>query len=110
MLEIILKYTSLLGAIISLLIGLLKYLDQRNREQSEKTFAAFHNMVCRAAGQRERGGNLPFTQQLAAIYQLQKYKEYSYASIPVLKYMKEDFESKEEDPRKNGYCLQSMKH
>lgn len=101
MLETILKYGSLIamaGAAISFLVGWIKYVDQRRREQSAKEFEAFHIMVSRAAGEREGGGAVPLTQQLAAIYQLQKYKEYSYASIPVLSFIRESV-ANQADPR-----------
>jgi hypothetical protein len=79
-----LKYLSLItacGAGISFVIGLFKWIDQRNREQEQKTYEAFHRMVC-----------------IAAIYQLQAYKQYAFASIPVLQLMQFDYGS-QKDPR-----------
>lgn len=88
--EEILKYTSLItiaGAAISFMIGLLKWIDQRNREQSHKEYVAFHKMVCIASGVDESGNTVKMVQQIAAIYQLQAYKQYAFASIPVLELM-----------------------
>ena len=87
----ILKYTSLItvaGAAISFCIGLIKYLDQRKREEKNKSFELFHDLMRRVSGQGEKPGDtLPVTQQLAAVYELQHFKEYSYASIPILLYL-----------------------
>ncbi len=78
---------SLIGAAISFIIGLCKWIDQRNREIEQRQYEAFHKMVCIASGVDETGRTVKMSQQLAAIYQLQAYKKYSFASIPVLKQM-----------------------
>lgn len=86
----VLKYISLItlaGAAISFAIGLIKWIDQRNREQEQKQYEAFHKMVCIASGVDESGKTIKMVQQIAAIYQLQAYKKYSFASIPALKLM-----------------------
>jgi len=93
--ETILKYISIItlcGAAISFIIGLIKWIDQRNREQEQSQFAAFHKMVCIASGVDESGKTVKMVQQVAAIYQLQAYKQYSFASIPVLQLMQFEFE------------------
>ena len=44
----LLKYISLIamaGAGISFLVGLLKWLDQRKREQEDKHYESFHRMI-----------------------------------------------------------------
>ncbi|HEX9390319.1 MAG TPA: hypothetical protein VF928_03290 [Usitatibacteraceae bacterium] len=84
----ILEYISLItlcGAAISFVVGLIKWIDQRNREQEQKQYEAFHKMVCLAAGVDESGKTIKMVQQVAAIYQLQLYKRYAFASVPVLK-------------------------
>ncbi len=83
-----LKYLSLItaaGAAISFVFGLFKWIDQRNREQEQKLYEAFHRMICIASGVDETGRTIKLVQQVAAIYQLQAYKQYAYASVPVLK-------------------------
>ena len=92
MLDQILKYVSLItvaGAAISFMIGLIKYIDQRNREERTKRFQLYHDLMRRVSARRERfdDASLPLTQQVAAIYELQHFKEYAYASVPIL----EDF-------------------
>jgi len=89
--EEILKYVSLIsmsGVIISFIIGLIKWIDSRNRDIEQKQYEAFHNMVRTASGIDESGKTVKMAQQLAAIYQLQAYKKYSFASIPVLEHLK----------------------
>lgn len=84
------QYLSLftfIGSAISFSIGLFKWIDQRNREQDQKRYEAFHKMVCLASGVDETGRGIKMVQQIAAIYQLQAYKQYAFASIPVLKLM-----------------------
>ncbi len=92
MIDSILKYLSLItvaGAAISFVVGLVKYLDQRNREERTKRYELFHGLMRRisAFGEKE-GDGIPLTQQLAAIYELQQFKEYSYASIPILGHLR----------------------
>ena len=85
--EEILKYLSqiaLSGAAFSFVIGLIKWIDQRRRDQEEKQYQSFHKMVCLASGTDESGRTIKMAQQVAAIYQLQRYKQYAFASIPVL--------------------------
>ena len=99
--ESILKYISIItlcGTAISFIIGLIKWIDQRNREQEQAQFTAFHKMVCIASGVDESGKSVKMVQQIAAIYQLQAYKQYSYASVPVLKLLQFEFD-KSDDPR-----------
>jgi len=96
-----LKYISLItlcGTAISFVVGLAKWIDQRNREQEQKQFEAFHKMVCVAAGVDDTGKTVKMVQQIAAIYQLQAYKKYSYASVPVLKLMQFEY-GENGDPR-----------
>ena len=91
--EEILRYVSLIGmsgAVVSFIVGLIKWIDQRNREIEFKQYEAFHNMVRIASGIDETGKTVQMAQQLAAIYQLQAYEKYSYASIPVLEYLLKD--------------------
>jgi len=91
----ILKYASLLalsGTAISFIVGLIKWIDQRNREQEQKTFEAFHKMVCRASGSDENKQTISMAEQIASIYQLQKYKQYAFASLPVMELLKFEFD------------------
>ncbi len=101
--ESILKYISLItvcGTGISFVIGLFKWIDQRNREQEQKLYEAFHKMVCLASGVDDSGRTIKMVQQIAAIYQLQRYKQYAFASVPVLKLMQFEFEQqKGKEPR-----------
>lgn len=102
--ENILKYISLItlcGAGISFAIGLIKWIDQRNREQDQKQYEAFHKMVCIASGVNESGQTIKMIQQLAAIYQLQAYKQYAFASIPVLELMKFEYGSPQDERMKH---------
>jgi DNA-binding GntR family transcriptional regulator len=94
----ILKYASLLalsGTAISFIVGLIKWIDQRNREQEQKTFEAFHKMVCRASGSDENKQTISMAEQIASIYQLQKYKQYAFASLPVMELLKFEFDKME---------------
>ena len=98
MIEAILKYLSVItvaGAAISFVVGLIKYLDQRNREERTKRFELFHDLMRRVSAKGD-GTNetLPLTQQVAAVYELQHFKEYSYASIPILEHARTDFAEK----------------
>ena len=99
MIEEILKYVSLItvaGAAISFVVGLIKYIDQRNREERTKRFELYHDLMRRVSAQGERPNEgLPLTQQLAAIYELQHFKEYAYASVPILENLRMDFTKKE---------------
>ena len=82
---------TVLGASISFLIGLLKWIDQRKTEQEQRQYEAFHRMVCIASGVDETGRTIKMVQQVAAIYQLQAYKQYAFASVPVLQQMRFEF-------------------
>lgn len=89
--EEVLKYASLItlsGAAISFIIGLIKWIDQRNREMEQKQYEIFHKMVCIASGVDDSGKTVKMAQQIAAIYQLQAYQKYSFASVPVLEHLK----------------------
>ena len=53
----------------------------------------------RVSAEAETSANkLPLTQQIAAIYELQHFKEYSYASVPILEHLREVF-ADAKDPR-----------
>lgn len=79
MIDWILKYLSVItvaGAAISFVVGLLKYLDQRNREERTKRFELFHDLMRRVSAAGERKGEvLQLTQQVAAVYELQHFRE-----------------------------------
>ena len=103
MIDSILKYLSVItvaGAAISFIVGFIKYLDQRNREERTKRYELFHDLMRRISAQGEKPGDgLPLTQQLAAIYELQHFKEYSYAATPILEHIQTHFaESKSAEP------------
>ncbi|WP_369959960.1 hypothetical protein [Pseudomonas benzenivorans] len=101
--EEILKYASLItlcGAAISFMIGLIKWIDQRNREREQKHYDAFHRMVLIASGVDENGKTVKMAQQIAAIYQLQEFKRLAFASIPVLELMQFEY-GEANDPRAN---------
>ena len=75
--EKLLEYTSLItlcGVAISFMIGLIKWIDQRNREQEQRHYEALHKMVLIASGVDESGKTVKMVQQIAAIYQLQEFK------------------------------------
>ena len=95
MIDTVLKYLSVItvsGAAISFVIGLIKYLDQRSREEKTKRFELYHDLMCRVSAQGVNAGDgLPLTQQLAAIYELQHFEEYAYASIPILEHIRIQF-------------------
>ena len=98
--DIIVQYLSLFtlgGAAISFSVGLFKWIDQRNREQEQKRYEAFHKMVCLASGVDESGRTIKMVQQIAAIYQLQAYKQYAFASIPVLELMQFEYSSQNDE-------------
>jgi len=79
MLDSILKYISVItvaGAAISFGIGFWKYLDQRKREERTKRFELFHDLMGRVSAEAENSVHkLPLTQQIAAIYELQHFKD-----------------------------------
>jgi len=90
--EEILKYISFIsmsGAGVSFIIGLLKWIDSRNRDIKQKEYESFHQMIKYASGVNDSENTIQRAQQLAAIYQLQMYKEYSFATIPILEDLKE---------------------
>jgi hypothetical protein len=95
MIDSILKYLSVItvaGAAISFVVGFIKYLDQRNREERTKRYELFHDLMRRVSAQGEKPGDgLPLTQQLAAVYELQHFHEYAYASIPILEHIRTHF-------------------
>jgi len=98
-----LKYVSLVticGTAISFVVGLFKWIDQRNREQEQKRYEAFHRMVCITSGVDDTGKTVKMVQQIAAIYKLQAYKQYAFASIPVLELMQFEYGT-QKDPRSN---------
>lgn len=85
--EDILKYISIIslsGTGIAFIIGLIKWIDNRNLEQEQKQCEGFHKMICLVSGVNESGKTVKLAQQIAAIYQLQRFKKYSYAIIPSL--------------------------
>jgi hypothetical protein len=95
MIDSILKYLSVItvaGAAISFVFGFLKYLDQRKREERTKRYELFHDLMRRVSAQGDKPGDgLPLTQQLAAVYELRQFTEYSYASIPILEHIRSHF-------------------
>ncbi len=98
----ILQYISIItvaGAGISFVVGFIKYIDQRNREERTKRFKLFHDLMRRVSAKGE-GTNegLPLTQQVAAIYELQHFKEYAYASVPILRHLRTVFADKNAPP------------
>jgi len=98
----ILQYISIItvaGAGISFVVGFVKYLDQRNREERTKRFELFHDLMRRVSAKGE-GTNegLPLTQQVAAIYELQHFKEYAYASVPILRHLQTFFGDQKAPP------------
>jgi hypothetical protein len=97
MLDSLLKYISLIavaGAAISFVVGLVKYLDQRNLQERTRRFELFHDLMRRvsAYGEHPEQG-LALSQQAAAVYELQHFPEYAYASIPILKALREYFKN-----------------
>jgi hypothetical protein len=87
----VLKYVSLItvaGAAVSFVIGLLKYLDQRAREERTKRYQLLHGLMrhISAVGEKADEG-IPLT-QLAAVYELQHFKEYAYAATPILEHLR----------------------
>jgi hypothetical protein len=102
MVDSILKYLSLItvaGAAISFVWGLVKYLDQRNREERSKRFVLFHDLIRRVSGKVEPGsGDFPLVAQVAAVYELQQFDEYAYASVPILEYLHKYFTENDQPP------------
>ena len=91
MIDSVLKYVSVIavaGAAIPFVVGLLKYLDQRNREERTKRFESFPALMGRVSAETEGSVHkLPLTQQVAAVYELQHFKDYAYASVPILEHL-----------------------
>ena len=103
MIDTTLKYLSLItvaGAAISFVVGLVKYLDQRKREERTTRFKMFHDLMgpIVARGERPNEG-LALSQQVAAVYELQHFKDYSYASVPILEDMRARWEKDRETPQ-----------
>ena len=98
--EVLTKVTQVMlsGAALSFVIGLLKWIDERRREREERQYQSFHKMVCLASGTDEAGRIIKMPQQLAAIYQLQRYRQYAFAAVPVLQVLLDDV-GDAEDPR-----------
>jgi|GEM_PF-2192302 len=95
MLDSLLKYVSLIavaGASISFVVGLVRYLDQRKLQERTRRFELFHDLMGRVSAQGEHpNAGLPLSQQAAAIYELQHFPEYAYASVPILTELREYF-------------------
>ncbi len=102
-LDNILKYLSIIsvsGAAISFVVGLLKYLDQRNREEKYKRDEKFHSLLELISGNAGlKDSKISFTRQPASIYQLQNFSEYGDIVVPVLIYLKKDFQRGKDDER-----------
>ena len=108
--EKLLEYTSLItlcGVAISFMIGLIKWIDQRNREQEQRHYEAFHKMVLIASGVDESGKTVKMVQQIAAIYQLQEFKKFSFASVPVLELLQ--FEYGEQPDSRSEHMAKALK-
>src|SRR5207249_9495206 len=102
LIDTILKYLSLItvaGAAISFVVGLVKYLDQRKREERTTRFKMFHDLMgpIVARGERPNEG-LALSQQVAAVYELQHFKDYSYASVPILEDLRARWGTEKETP------------
>ena len=102
MIDIVLKYVSLItvaGAAISFVVGLIKWLDQRKREERTKRFELYHGLMGRVSAVGDKPGEgIPLSQQLAAIYELQHFKDYAYASIPILDHLRADYAARGSTP------------
>jgi len=102
MVDKILQYISIItvaGAGISFVVGFIKYLDQRNREERTRRFELYHDLMRRVSAKGEgTNDGLPLTQQVAAVYELQHFKEYAYASVPILKHARAEFTDKNAPP------------
>jgi len=102
MVDRILRYVSIItvaGAGISFVVGYIKYLDQRNREERTKRFEFYHDLMRHVAGKGEGiEKSLPLTQQVAAIYELQHFREYAYASLPILGHLRTESADKNSPP------------
>jgi hypothetical protein len=112
MLDTLLKYLSLItvaGAAISFVIGLLKFIDQRNREERTKRYMLYHDLMrtISAYGDGENG-KVALTQQAAAIYELQHFKEYAYASVPGLRFLREAVGESDKSDRRVVLLLQRL--
>jgi len=103
LIDTILKYLSLItvaGAAISFVVGLVKYLDQRKREERTTRFKMFHDLMGPIVARAERPNEgLALSQQVAAVYELQHFKDYSYASVPILEDMRARWEKDRETPQ-----------
>lgn len=96
--DAILKYLSLIsvaGAAIAFAAGFWKYLDQRAREERTKRFELYHGLMRRvsAFGESE-SETLTLTEQCAAIYELRHFRDYAYASVPILQHLRETYQSR----------------
>jgi hypothetical protein len=102
MVDRILQYISIItvaGAAISFVVGFVKYVDQRNREERTKRSELYHDLMRRVAAKGAGADKaLPLTQQVAAVYELQHFKEYAYASVPILKHTRTEFTEKNAPP------------
>jgi len=61
----------------------------------------FHDLMgpSVARGERPNEGTLALTQQVAAVYELQHFKDYSYASVPILEEMRARWGKERETPQ-----------
>jgi hypothetical protein len=102
MLDAILKYLSVItvaGAAISFVIGLIKYLDQRKREERNARFKMLHDLMGPIVARGERPNEpLALSQQVAAVYELQHFADYAYASVPILEDMRARWQKEKETP------------
>jgi hypothetical protein len=95
-LDLLLKYLSVItvaGAGIAFAVGLWKYVDQRDREERHRRMETFDSLMRRVSAFGERPDDrVALTQQVAAVYELQNFPEYAYASIPILESMRKHHE------------------
>jgi hypothetical protein len=90
------------GSAISFVLSLAKWLDQRRQEREQKTHLAFHKMICLASGRSDDGKPVSTAQQTAAIYQLQNYKSYAFAALPVLALINDDLQQAQQRLQEPG--------
>lgn len=77
---------SVLAIVTGGVFSLIKWLDTRNRELREKRYAKYMELISTISGDRPDGSTPRMTEQIAAVWFLLEYKEYTDITYKVFSY------------------------
>jgi len=85
-------------SIISIAFSAYKYIAIRSREQRQKNFENYHNILKYvSAGNKEKDDSMKLVSQLAYLYELRNFPEYKDITIRALISLITDWDKKEPD-------------